>query len=127
MIQAAEVGRPLLPIPVPDEVHEGELPPQPNFSAPVQDHSFIEPKYQVSPYDDGSYAYIPTYHARAQPGAAGTSYDTMFIDPNVLPLSTLKRPLSASLTALSSASTMPDIPQLGSASLDGWAITPWYP
>ena len=127
MLQAAEVGRPLLPIPVPDEEHEGELPPQPNFSTPVQDHTFIEPTYQILPYNDGSYAYIPVYHARAQPGAAGTSFSTMFIDPSVLPLWTLKRPLSASKTTITSAFTMPGIPQSGSENLAGWAITPWYP
>ena len=85
MIQAAEVGRPLIPIPIPDDEHEGDLPPQPCYSAPVQDHLFIEPKYQVSPCGEDSFAYIPTYHTRAQPGAQGTIYHTLFIDPHELP------------------------------------------
>ena len=84
-IQAAEVGRPLIPIPIPDDEHEGDLPPQPCYSAPVQDHLFIEPKYQVSPCGEDSFAYIPTYHTRAQLGAHGTFYHTLFIDPHKLP------------------------------------------
>ena len=85
MMQAAEVGRSLVPLPVPVDEQDGDLPPQPDFSPPVQDHMFIEPKYQVSQYGDASYAYLTAYHQRAQPGAEGTAYDTHFLDPSTLP------------------------------------------
>ena len=130
MINATEVGRSLLPIPVPDGMHEGELPPQPNFSAPVQDHSYVEPKYQTLPFGDGAYAYIPTYHERAQPGTAGTIYDTYFIDPSALP------PVDFETPPVPVRDLHEDFverihdaryPLPGLVSLDGLATIPWYP
>ena len=82
------------------------------------------------PFGDDAYAYIPKYHERAQPGTAGTIYDTYFIDPNALPpvdFETPPVPVHELHEDFVECIHDARYPLSGLASLDGWAAIPWYP